>query len=86
MQDCSDTVDALVNLVKKNIKSRDIMTLKAFENAMTCVMALGGSTNGILHSLALAHDAGTAAPSTKQYYFIYLSRHISSHGSVDRWF
>ncbi len=44
--------------LEKNICTRDIMTRKAFENAMTVVMALGGSTNAVLHYLAIAHAAG----------------------------
>ena len=46
---------ALLELLKKDIKPRDIMTRKAFENAITVVMALGGSTNAVLHLLAMAH-------------------------------
>lgn len=49
---------AMKNLLEKNICPKDIMTRKAFENAMTIVMALGGSTNAVLHYLAIAHDAG----------------------------
>ncbi len=57
-QDCIDSVAALFNLLKKGIRARDIMTLEAFENAITLVMALGGSTNAVLHLLSLAHEAG----------------------------
>lgn len=46
---------ALLELLKQDIKPRDIMTKKAFENAITVVMALGGSTNAVLHLLAMAH-------------------------------
>ncbi|MCC2644603.1 MAG: dihydroxy-acid dehydratase, partial [Burkholderiales bacterium] len=56
-QDCTDSVKALFNLLEKGIKARDIMTRKAFENAITVVMALGGSTNAVLHILSLAHEA-----------------------------
>ncbi len=49
---------AMKNLLEKNICPKDIMTRKAFENAMTIVMALGGSTNAVLHYLAIAHSAG----------------------------
>jgi dihydroxy-acid dehydratase len=49
---------AMKVLLEKNICTRDIMTRKAFENAMTVVMALGGSTNAVLHYLAIAHAAG----------------------------
>jgi dihydroxy-acid dehydratase len=46
---------ALINLLEKNILPRDIMTRKAFENAITVIMAVGGSTNAVLHLLAIAH-------------------------------
>ncbi len=49
---------ALVELVKKDLKPRDIMTRKAFENGITVCMAVGGSTNAVLHLLAIAHTAG----------------------------
>ena len=48
----------LINLIKKQILPRDIMTKKAFENAITVVTALGGSTNAVLHLIAMAHSAG----------------------------
>ncbi len=47
---------ALFPLLEKNILPRDIMTRKAFENAITVIMALGGSTNAVLHFLAIAHS------------------------------
>ncbi len=46
------------NLLEKGIRPRDIMTRKAFENAITVVLAMGGSTNAVLHLLAVAHEAG----------------------------
>lgn len=57
LQDCVDSVQALFNLMEKGIHARDIMTREAFENAVTVVMALGGSTNAVLHLLSLAHEA-----------------------------
>jgi dihydroxy-acid dehydratase len=48
----------IVEAVKKNIKPRDICTKKAFQNAIASVAASGGSTNAVLHLLAMAHDAG----------------------------
>ncbi|MES2519364.1 MAG: dihydroxy-acid dehydratase [Bacteroidota bacterium] len=48
---------AMKNMLEKNICPRDIMTRKAFENAMTVVMAMGGSTNAVLHYLAIARAA-----------------------------
>ena len=48
---------AVMNLVDNNIRPRDIMTKKAFENAISVVMALGGSTNSVLHLLAIANEA-----------------------------
>ncbi len=50
--------EALVRLVEKNIRPSDIMTRKAFENAIAVVMATGGSTNAVLHLMAIAHDMG----------------------------
>ncbi len=52
----------VVELVKKNIRPRKIMTLKAFENAIRVDMALGGSTNTVLHIPAVAHEAGIDLP------------------------
>lgn len=49
--------EAVVELIRLGITARDIMTKKAFENAITAVMALGGSTNAVLHLLAIAHEA-----------------------------
>ena len=48
---------AVVNLIKQGITTRDILTKRAFENAITVLMALGGSTNAVLHLLAIAHEA-----------------------------
>ena len=50
--------EAVVHLVREGLKPRDILTRRAFENAITVVIALGGSTNAVLHLLAIAHDAG----------------------------
>src|SRR3712207_8081531 len=49
--------EAVVNLLRKGITARQIMTKQAFENAITIVMALGGSTNAVLHLMAIAHEA-----------------------------
>ena len=49
--------EAVVELLRLGITARDIMTKKAFENAIAVVMALGGSTNAVLHLLAIAHEA-----------------------------
>ncbi|QKV78761.1 dihydroxy-acid dehydratase [Amycolatopsis sp. Hca4] len=49
--------EAVVGLLEKGITARDILTREAFENAITVVMALGGSTNAVLHLLAIAHEA-----------------------------
>ena len=48
---------ALMHLIDRGIRARDIMTMEAFENAITVVLALGGSTNAVLHLLAIAHEA-----------------------------
>jgi len=57
-KDCYQAGKAVMNLIKQGIRPRDIMTRKAFENAITLVTALGGSTNAVLHLLAMAHAAG----------------------------
>ncbi|ROT98851.1 dihydroxy-acid dehydratase [Marinobacter sp. R17] len=55
--DCRAAGAAVLNLLDKDIKPRDIMTREAFENAITVVIALGGSTNAVLHLLAMASTA-----------------------------
>jgi dihydroxy-acid dehydratase len=55
--DCQRAGAAVMNLLKLGLRPRDIMTKKAFENAITVVIALGGSTNAVLHLIAMAHAA-----------------------------
>jgi dihydroxy-acid dehydratase len=57
-RDCERAGAAVLELLKKDIKPRDIMTKEAFENAITVVIALGGSTNAVLHILAMANAVG----------------------------
>ena len=54
--------EAILELVKKDIKPRDIMTKNAFENAIAVDMGIGGSTNTVLHLTAIAHEAGIDLP------------------------
>ncbi len=56
--DCERAGAAIMNLIEKDIKPSDIMTRAAFENAIKVVIALGGSTNAVLHLLAMAHTVG----------------------------
>jgi dihydroxy-acid dehydratase len=56
--DCRRAGEQVVKLVREGLRPRDILTRKAFENAITVVIALGGSTNAVLHLLAVAKDAG----------------------------
>jgi dihydroxy-acid dehydratase len=56
--DCARAGAAVVELIRRGIKPSDIMTRKAFENAIVVVIALGGSTNAVLHLLAIAHSMG----------------------------
>jgi len=56
--DCERAGAAVLELLQKDIKPRDIMTKAAFENAITVVIALGGSTNAVLHLLAMANATG----------------------------
>ena len=55
LADCEAAGAAVYNLLEKGIFPKDIMTKEAFENAITVVMVLGGSTNAVLHLLAMAH-------------------------------
>ena len=57
-EDCITAGKAIMNLLEKDLKPSDIMTKEAFENAITVVIALGGSTNAVLHLLAMAHAVG----------------------------
>ncbi|MFL9829632.1 dihydroxy-acid dehydratase [Flavobacterium sp. ST-87] len=57
-QECIDAGKAIRILLEKDIKPRDIMTRKAFENAITMVAVLGGSTNAVMHLIAMAHSVG----------------------------
>jgi len=56
--DCIQAGKAVLNLLENDIKPRDIMTMKAFENAITVIITLGGSTNAVLHLIAMADAAG----------------------------
>ena len=55
-QECVDAGKAIRLLLEKDIKPSDIMTKKAFENALTIIVTLGGSTNAVLHMIAMAHS------------------------------
>src|SRR5207249_4328264 len=55
--DCRRAGAAVIEMLKRGIRPLDILTRKAFENAITVVIALGGSTNAVLHLLAIAHSA-----------------------------
>ena len=57
MGDCHRAGEAVLNLIRQDIKPLDIMTREAFENAIAVVIALGGSTNAVLHLLAIAREA-----------------------------
>ena len=58
LADCRGAGAAVLNLVKRGIRPSDILSKESFENAMTVAIALGGSTNAVLHLLAIAHAAG----------------------------
>ena len=55
---CYNTGKAIMNLIENNVRPRDIMTYEAFENAIMMANAIGGSTNAVLHLLAIAREAG----------------------------
>ena len=52
------SAEILVSAIKNDIRPLDLMTKKAFENAISVIMAIGGSTNAVLHILAIANTAG----------------------------
>ena len=56
--ECVEAAEAIHGLLKSDLKPRDIMTFRAFENAITIVMVLGGSTNAVLHLIAMAKSVG----------------------------
>lgn len=58
LDDCLRAGEAVINLLNKGIRPSDILTKPAFENAITVIIALGGSTNAVLHLLAMASEAG----------------------------
>lgn len=58
MRECVKVADAIQTCLEKNIRPRDLLTKRSFENALVMTMALGGSTNGVLHFLAMARTAG----------------------------
>lgn len=58
LADCERAGRAVIELLKRNIRPSDILSKKAFENAITVVIALGGSTNAVMHLIAMAHSAG----------------------------
>ena len=60
MNSARESAKVLIEAVKKDIKPRDLVTKKAIENAVAVIMATGGSTNAVLHFLAIAHAAGVA--------------------------
>ncbi|KAL8819067.1 MAG: hypothetical protein Q9223_002426 [Gallowayella weberi] len=58
MRECGKAAEAIKICMEKNIKPRDLLTRRSFENALVITMALGGSTNGVVHFLAMAATAG----------------------------
>lgn len=58
MRECVRVAEAIKTCMEKNIRPRDLLTKRSFENALVMTMALGGSTNGVLHFLAMARTAG----------------------------
>jgi dihydroxy-acid dehydratase len=59
-EECRQAGEAILNILKHDIKPKDIMTKRSFENAITVVIALGGSTNAVLHLIAMARAVGVS--------------------------
>jgi len=72
--DCRDAVALTFAMIRAGRRSRDILTREAFENAVTTVYALGGSTNAVLHLLAIAHEVSLVAASRAVNYSRVTSR------------
>lgn len=60
LDECRQVGTAIENLLREDIRPKDIMTKEAFENAITLIMALGGSTNAVIHLIAMAKSVGVA--------------------------
>lgn len=60
MRECMKAAEAIKTCMERNIKPRDLLTARSFENALVMTMALGGSTNGVVHFLAMAATAGVS--------------------------
>jgi dihydroxy-acid dehydratase len=60
LAECRRAGEVLLHLLERDLKPRDIMTRRAFENAMVVIMALGGSTNAVLHLIAMARSVGVS--------------------------
>ena len=58
MRECAKAAEAIKICMERNIRPKDLLTKRAFENALVIIMAIGGSTNGVLHHLAMAGTAG----------------------------
>ncbi|MBI4199210.1 MAG: dihydroxy-acid dehydratase [Chloroflexi bacterium] len=59
-EECQRAGRAALGLLERGVRPRDVLTREAFENAITVVLAMGGSTNAVLHLLAIAHEAGVS--------------------------
>ena len=84
--DCRRAGACVVEMLEKGLHPRDIMTRKAFENAITVIISLGGSTNAVLHLLAIAHaakvDQVAAGPADDAAFEAYLEQNRTErHGS-----
>ena len=80
LDDCERAGRAVMNLIEKNLCPKDILTFRSFENAITVVMTLGGSTNAVLHLLALAKEAEIAA--NKRHWTAITERYLHHSKSI----
>jgi dihydroxy-acid dehydratase len=76
----------IVDLVKKEVKPRDIVTLKAMENAVRLDMALGGSSNTVLHLMAIAHEAGVPLTLRDFERLSKTTPHLCSMNPAGKWY
>ncbi len=76
----------VVELVRKDMKSRDIVTMKSLENAIRADMALGGSSNTVLHLMAIAHEAGVPLTLKDFDRLSHATPHLCSMNPAGKWY
>jgi dihydroxy-acid dehydratase len=82
LDECIRAGEAMKNLLAKDIKPRDIMTKEAFENAIRMIMMTGGSTNAVLHLIAMSRSCQDPEVAIALDDFQRISNEASTHNSI----